>query len=132
MLGSAPKTVDRHHNKKRHGGDRNGSTRSRSLDCYGVPNRHSASRKATSSVELARSAYADPSDWLSDGDEIPVQRRWNLRSANTFRHATADFDLELILQNIDGEVIDFYNSPDRNQINISDRRVVLQASLRFH
>ena len=73
----------------------------------------------------------DP-NWLSDGDEIPVQRRWNLRSANTFRHATADFDLELILQNIDGEVIDFYNSPDRNQINISDRRVVLQASLRFH
>jgi hypothetical protein len=71
-------------------------------------------------------------EWLYDGDYIPVQTRWDLRFASTFHQSASELDLELLFQNIDGEDIDFYNSPGRNQINLSDRRLMLRATLRFH
>ena len=76
--------------------------------------------------------YVDPMEWLYDGDYIPVQKRWDLRIAKSIRQANSALDLELLFQNIDGEDIDFYNSPDRNQINLSDRRLMFRATLRFH
>ncbi|MCB1753052.1 MAG: TonB-dependent receptor plug domain-containing protein [Gammaproteobacteria bacterium] len=78
--------------------------------------------------------YVDPMEWLYDGHFVPVRKRWDVRIGKRFRESNADIDLELIAQNIDGNEIQFYNFIDRVDpwVNISDRRIFLQARVNFH
>ena len=50
------------------------------------------------------------------------------------RVKNGEIDLEFVAQNIDGDDIEFLNSPERDppRVNISEKRFFLQASVSFH
>lgn len=76
--------------------------------------------------------YMDNMVWAGDGDFIPHSHRLDIKLTKKFKLPNADSDISLILQNIDGNYADFYNSPDNNQQNIWTDRVFVQARLSWH
>lgn len=72
--------------------------------------------------------YMDKISWAGDGDDAPINRRWDIKLAKTFDLQRADGEISLIFQNI-GPDNDFSDVHDENLWN---ERVFLEARLNWH
>ncbi|WP_260293895.1 TonB-dependent receptor plug domain-containing protein [Sedimenticola hydrogenitrophicus] len=72
--------------------------------------------------------YMDDVDWAGDGDDIDINRRWDIKISKPFELERADGEIALIFQNIgpDNDFQDFHTE------NVWGERVFLQASLNWY
>ena len=72
--------------------------------------------------------YLDYMSWAGDGDDTPINRRWDVKISKSFELQRADGELSLILQNIgpDNDFSDFHEE------NLWNDRVFLEARLNWH
>lgn len=91
------------------------------------------SYRFNSGIQLSSALYyMDSIIWAGDGDIIPPSHRLDIKLTKQFELPNADGDISLILQNIDSDFTDFYNSPDDNKQNIWTDRIFVQARLNWH
>ncbi|MCW8908238.1 MAG: TonB-dependent receptor, partial [Sedimenticola sp.] len=72
--------------------------------------------------------YMDEISWAGDGDDTPINRRWDIKLSKAFELQRADGEISLVLQNIgpDNDFADFHDE------NLWDDRVFLEARLNWH
>ncbi|MCW8944193.1 MAG: TonB-dependent receptor [Sedimenticola sp.] len=88
-----------------------------------------ASHQFDSGIKLSSAYYyMDEISWAGDGDDVPINRRWDIKLTKPFEFEKADGELSLILQNIgpDNDFQDFHEE------NVWDGRVFLEARLNWH
>jgi iron complex outermembrane receptor protein len=80
-------------------------------------------------LQISVSVYdIDRVEWKGEGDYIFPYERYDLRLAKKFKLSSADAEVSLVLQNIDGRYTEFR----RESENETDSRAYLQFSLKFH
>ncbi|MCW8847968.1 MAG: TonB-dependent receptor [Sedimenticola sp.] len=88
-----------------------------------------ASHQFDSGIKLSSAYYyMDEISWAGDGDDVPINRRWDIKIAKPFELEKADGEIALILQNIgpDNDFQDFHEE------NIWEKRIFLEAQLNWH
>ncbi len=73
--------------------------------------------------------YTDSIAWYGEGDPVPSFKRLDLRVAQQFRLFNSNSEISLIIQNVNGENIEFYN--DDHFKNVWDKRAYLQFRSTF-
>ncbi len=73
--------------------------------------------------------YTDAMSWYGEGDQVPEYRRLDLRLAKRFRLYDANSEISLLIQNLNGDNLDFYNSSIYQ--NIWKTRAYLQFKTAF-
>jgi iron complex outermembrane receptor protein len=80
-------------------------------------------------LQLSTSVYyIDEVEWKSDGDLIPGYTRWDMRLAKKFKFPSADAEVSLVVQNIDGRHTEFMEDPWYK----TETEAYLQFALQFH
>jgi iron complex outermembrane receptor protein len=88
------------------------------------------SHRFHSSIDASMVYYfTDAMTWYNEGDPVPEYKRLDLRLAKRFKLLHSNAELALLVQNINGENLDFYNGdPYRN---ILGKRAYLQFKTTF-
>ncbi|MCU7797236.1 MAG: TonB-dependent receptor plug domain-containing protein [Candidatus Thiodiazotropha sp. (ex Myrtea spinifera)] len=73
--------------------------------------------------------FTDNVTWYGEGDNIPSYSRWDARLSKSFHLFSKDAEISLLIQNINHDNLDFYNSAP--YINKWERNAYLQAKLEF-
>jgi iron complex outermembrane receptor protein len=68
--------------------------------------------------------YTDAMSWYGEGDAVPSIKRLDLRLAKRFKLDEKDSEISLLIQNVNGENLDFYNRDTYR--NIWTKRVYFQ------
>ncbi len=80
-------------------------------------------------MQISVSGYSiDRVEWKGEGNYIPPYERYDMRLAKKFKLPSADAEVSLVLQNIDGRYTEFREESE----NETDSRAYLQFSLKFH
>ncbi len=88
------------------------------------------SHRFESDIEISAGYYfTDSMTWYGEGDPVPNYERVDLRLAKRFKLLSSNSEAALLVQNLNGENIDFYNSG--NYRNVWDRRAYLQFKTEF-
>ena len=73
--------------------------------------------------------YTDAMDWYGEGDPTPSYKRLDIRIAKQFKLSSANSEIALLIQNINGENLEFYNGGDFR--NVWRKRAYLQFKTSF-
>ncbi len=88
------------------------------------------SHRFESDIEISAGYFfTDSMTWYGEGDPVPNYERVDLRLAKRFNLLSSKSELSLLVQNLNGENIDFYNNDDNR--NVWDRRAYLQFKTEF-
>ncbi len=88
------------------------------------------SHRFESDIEISGGYYfTDSMTWYGEGDPVPNFERVDLRVAKRFRLGSSNSELSLLVQNLNGENIDFYNNDIYR--NVWERRAYLQFKTEF-
>ncbi len=80
-------------------------------------------------IQLSASIYKiDDVEWKGEGNHIPGYQRTDLRLAKEFKLPSANAEVSLVLQNIDGHYTEFREEEE----NETEPRAYLQFGLNFH
>lgn len=74
--------------------------------------------------------YVDAMFWYSEGDPIPSYKRLDIKLTKKFEPNNTDSEISLLLKNVNGENLDFYND-DNGYRNILTKRAYLQFKTTF-
>ncbi|MCG7990276.1 MAG: TonB-dependent receptor [Candidatus Thiodiazotropha lotti] len=75
--------------------------------------------------------FTDEMQWPGEGDSVPNYSRLDVKFNKRLKLQQSKLDVALILQNIHGKNIDFYNSDRHEEYNIWERRAYVQAKLNY-
>jgi iron complex outermembrane receptor protein len=73
--------------------------------------------------------YTDSVSWYGEGDPVPEYKRLDLRLAKRFKLLNSDSEISLLLQHLNGESLEFYNSGINK--NVWKKRAYLQFKTSF-
>lgn len=73
--------------------------------------------------------YTDSISWYGEGDPVPSYKRMDVRLAKQLDIFDTDSEVSLLIQNVNGENVEFYNGDKMR--NIWNKRVYLQFSSHF-